>query len=187
MDRLGPGEVRTGASYEPGRLADLARLSAVAGERRVALAPDLVLVFETVDTVRLALEETLRTERVDDEAQAAGETAVFAALLGEADEVVATLYVDVADPVALAERLTELDGVERAVSLEVGGRRSTARSDPGDSGAGAFHLAFALDQGQRDALQAGLPSSIRVEHPACRAVATLPGGLGRAIGAQLTR
>jgi hypothetical protein len=68
-------------------------------------------------------------------------------------ELAATLYVDVADPVALAERLTELADVEQTVSIEVGGRRVVARSDPGDSGSGAFHLLFALDDQQRAAVQ----------------------------------
>ena len=153
----------------------------------MALGSDLVLVFETRETVRTALEEQLRSERVDDVERIAGEAAAFAELVGDENELVATLYVDVADPVALAERLGELAGVERAVALEVGGRRSVARSDPGDSGSGAFHLVFALDREQRDGLLGGLAVSLRVEHPACRAVATLGAGQARAIGADLTR
>jgi Protein of unknown function (DUF3501) len=187
VDRLPAGEVRVGPAYEADRLSDRARLSAVADERRVGLGADLVLVFETPETVRMALEELLRTERVDDGERVADETTAFAALLGDEHDVAATLYVDVADPVALAERLTELAGAERAVSLEVGGRRVVARSDPGDSGSGAFHLLFALDDQQRAALRAGLPVSIRVEHTACRATATLGAGQALAIGTELDR
>jgi hypothetical protein len=186
MERLPAAEVRRGPSYEVTRLAELSRLASAAEERRVALGPDLVLVFETAETVRTALEEQLRGERVDDAERVASEAAAFAELLGDQDEVVATLYIDVADPVALAERLAELSGVERGVSIEIGGRLSMARPDPGDSGSGAFHLVFALDQQQRDGLSAALPVRIRVEHPACRVVATLSAGQVRAIGADLT-
>lgn len=187
MDRLPAGDVRVGSAYEADRLSDRARLSAAAEERRVALGADLVLVFETPETVRVALEELLRTERVDDSERVAGETAAFAALLGDEHHLPATLYVDVADPVALAERLTELAGVEQTVSLEVGGRRAIAVSDPGDSGSGAFHLTFALDDPQRAALRAGLPVSIRVDHRAVRATATLSAGHALAIGAEPDR
>jgi hypothetical protein len=187
VERLPAGEVRTGPAYEADRLSDRARLSAAAGERRLALGTDLVLVFETRETVRMALEELLRAERIDDGERVAGETAAFAALLGEEHELAATLYVDVADPVALAERLTELAGVDQAVSLEVGGRRTVARPDPGDSGSGAFHLLFALDSDQRAALLAELPASIRVEHPACRATATVSASQVLAISAELKR
>jgi hypothetical protein len=187
VEHFAADEVRTGPAYEAHRLSDRARLSAAAADRRVALGADLVLVFETPETVRVALEELLRTERVDDGERIAGETAAFAALLGDENELAATLYVDVADPVALAERLIELTGVEQAVSLEVGGRRTMARPDSGDGGSGAFHLLFALDPDQRAALRAELPASIRVEHPACRATATLSASQGRAIGAELER
>ncbi len=187
MDRLPAGDVRIGPSYEGDRLSNRARLSASAGERRVALGTDLVLVFETRETVRMALEELLRSERVDDGERIADETAAFAALLGGDRELAATLYVDVADPAALADRLSELAGAEQAVSLEVGGRRAVARSDPGDSGSGAFHLAFLLDHDQCAALLSGLPASIRVEHPACRVTATLNADQGLAIGAELQR
>jgi hypothetical protein len=187
MDRLPAGDVRIGAAYESERLSERARLAAAAAERRATLGEGLVLVFETRETVRMALEELLRAERVDDGERTAREAAAFAELLGDDHELAATLYVDVADPVALADRLGELAGVEQAVSLEVGGRRTEARSDPGDAGTGAFHLIFTLDDDQRDALLAGLPASIRVEHPACRATATLNAGQGLAIGADLTR
>jgi hypothetical protein len=187
MERLPVGEVRTGPAYEADRLADLARLSAAAGEHRVTLGADLVLVFETRQTVRTALEEQLRAERITDGERVAAETAAFAGLLGDEHELAATLYVDVADPVALADRLTELAGVEQAVFLEVGGHRAVGRSDPGDAGSGAFHLLFPVDADQRDALLAGLPASIRVEHSACRATATLSASQGVTIAADLKR
>ncbi len=177
--------VRTGPAYESERRADLARLAAAASERRVSLGTDLVIVFETPQTVRAALEESLRTERDADGERVAGEAAAFAELLGDEHELAATMYVDVADPVALADRLAELAGVEQTVSLEVGGSRAVARSDPGDAGSGAFHLVFQLGAEQREALAAGLPVSIEVEHPACRAMATLTAGQGLSIGADL--
>ncbi len=187
MERFPASEVRTGPTYEAGRVPARARLASAAAQRRVPLGVDLVLIFETAETVRTALEESLRAERATDPDRVADETAAFAELLGGDHEVAATLYVDVADPVALSERLSELGGVEDAVSLEVGGRRANARADPVDSGAGAFHLLFELDGEQRTSLLGGAPISVRVDHPACRAVATLNADQLLAIGADLRR
>jgi len=58
------GEVGTGPGYEAQRSATLARLASTAGDRRLDLGGDLVLVFETRETVRTALQELLRAERV---------------------------------------------------------------------------------------------------------------------------
>ena len=179
--------VRTGPAYEDERLSELARLAAAGSDRRIALGDDLVLVFESPATVRAALEEQLRAERAADGERVAGEAAAFGALLGEAHELAATLYVEVADPLALSDRLAEIAGVAQAVVLEVGGRRTVGRADEEDAGSGAFHLLFALDSGQREALAAGLPVSVRIDHPACRVTATLAGGQVMAIGAALKR
>ncbi len=187
MERFQAGQVRTGSAYDADRLSARARLAATAKQRRLTLGADLTLVFDTSDEVRLALEETLRAERLDDAARVAAETAAFASLLGDDHELAATLYVDTADPVALADRLTELTGVERVVTLEVGGRRVTARCDAADGGSGAFHLFFALDGEARAAIVAGAPTTICVDHPACHAVATLTSEQARSISTDLQR
>ncbi len=185
MERLPPSEVRTGPAYEAERLAVRAELASSGEQRRVALGADLVLVFESRETVRLALEESLRAERTTDHERIASEAAAFSELTGEAHDLAATLYVDVADPVTLAERLGELSGVEDAVYLEVAGRRVAGRTDPGDAGSGAFHLLFALDDQQSAALLGGAAVAAGVDHPGCRTAITLSYAQGRAIGADL--
>jgi Protein of unknown function (DUF3501) len=173
--------------YEADRAPTRARLAAAADERRISLGVDLVLVFETAETVRTALEESLRAERATEPDRVGAETAALAQLLGGEGALTATLYVDVADPVALSERLGELGGVEETVALEVAGRRVTATSAAGDGGTGAFHLVFELDGEQRAGLLGGAPGSVRVDHPAHRAVATLNADQLLAIGADLRR
>jgi hypothetical protein len=187
VERLPAGDVRTGPAYEADRVPARARLAAATPERRVSLGPDLVLVFETRETVRVALEELLRAERAGEAGRVAAEAAAFAELLGGDGDLAATLYVDVADPVALSERLGELNGVENAVFLLAGERSARASSDPGDGGTGAFHLLFELDEVQRASWFAGVSVSVRVDHPACRAVAALNADQLLAIGADLPR
>lgn len=173
MTGFAPGEVRTGQAYEAERAASRDALAASAPLRRVRLADDLVLVFQTRATVRSALEEVLRGERVDDAGQVAAETAAFAALLAGPTQLAATLFVDVPDPVELADRLTQLPNLAEAVFLELGSRRLPARRDGDEDGSGVFHLTFELGQDGPAVLHSGIEAAVVVDHPACRARAVM--------------
>ncbi|HEY7927180.1 MAG TPA: DUF3501 family protein [Candidatus Dormibacteraeota bacterium] len=185
--RLGRGEVRTGAAYEAERAANRSRLAESASSRRVSLGADLVLVFEAGDTVRASLEELLRAERVADEQRIAAETAAFADMVVGDDEIAATLYLDIADPAALADRLAELGDLSSAVSLDLSGARVSARPERAESGPGAWRLVFAVDEAQRRSLLEGGPASVVVDHPVLRATAALDSDQVRAVAADLRR
>lgn len=186
-DPLGPGEVRTGAAYEAERAASRGRLAAAAPARRVSLGDELVLVFESRDTVRASLEELLRAERVSDRQRIDAETASFADLVPDDHQLAATLYLDIADPAALADRLAELGDLGTAVSLDVAGHRVSGRSDGAESGGGGWHLLFALDEAQRGLLLDGGTVAVVVDHPGLRATADLDGEQVRAVSADLRR
>lgn len=187
MEGFAIGEVRTGSTYEVERAAARARLASIAEHRRVDLGGGLVLVFETRETVRTALEELLRAERVGDEERIATESAAFAELIGGRHELVATLYLDVADPVELADRLTELPGIANAVSLGVAGDRVSAQADPADDPSGAFTLRFGLSIEQCGALLDGAAVAVNVNHPGCLGSASLSAEQIRAVSADLQR
>lgn len=187
MAGLSEGEVRTGARYEAERSAVRARLASTAGLRRLDLDDGLALVFETRETVRTALEELLRAERTADPAGIAAEAPAFSELLGGESDLVATLYLDVADPVALAERLVELPGIAAAVSLGIGVDRVPATPDMADGVSGAFALRFPLEAAQRSALLDGAAVTVTVDHPGCRARVTLGVEQVRAIAVDLRR
>jgi hypothetical protein len=184
---LGRAEVRTGAAYEADRAAGRSRLAEAATDRRVRLGPDLVLVFETRDIVRASLEELLRAERIIDEQRIAAETGAFADLVAGDHELGATLYLDIADPAALADRLAELGDLSSAVLLDLSGAPVTARSDGAEAGAGAWHLVFALDDDQRRGLLEGAPVVVVVDHPRLRATAVLDADQVLAVAADLRR
>jgi Protein of unknown function (DUF3501) len=187
VEPFGPGPVRTGAAYEGVREATRARLAAVADDRRVDLGGGLVLVFETVDTIRTALEETLRAERVDDAARVEAEAAAFGALVGGPQALTAVLYVDVADPVALGDRVAELHGIAEHVFLDVDGSRVPARADSADDSPGALPLVFALQAAHRAALLAGARLAVAVDHPACRVTVAMSTAQVQAATADLRR
>lgn len=178
-------EVRTGPEYEAARTASRTQLAAAAGNRRVALGDDLVLVFETRATVRAALEEVLRSERIGAPGEVASEAAAFSALLAGPGQLASTLYVDVADPVALSERIGGLAGIADSIFLEVAGERVPGAADATEASTGAFRLTFALDQDQGRALAAGATVRVVSDHPRCRAEVTLGPEQVRAIAADL--
>jgi hypothetical protein len=186
-DGFAPGEVNTGSDYEAERVARRESLASTAALRRVEIGGDLVLVFQTRDTVRTALQELLRSERVVDPERIAVESVAFAELLGGDDELVATLYVDEADPVALADRLGELPGVAASVSLGVEGSRMLARPEAADAAAGAFRLRFSMSSEQRAAVLGGAAVTATVDHPNFRASASLSAEQVGAITADLRR
>jgi hypothetical protein len=185
VEGFASGEVTTGSDYEAERAVRREDLASTAGLRRVELGGDLVLVFQTRETVRIALQELLRSERVVDPDRIAVESAAFAELLGGDDELVATLYVDAADPVALADRLGELPGIAGSVSLGVEGSRVAARPDAADRTSGAFRLRFAMSGDQRTAVLGGAAVTAIVDHPNFRASATLSAEQVRTITADL--
>ena len=101
--------------------------------------------------------------------------------------LVATLYVDAADPVALADRLGELPGIAGSVSLSVEGGRVLARPEAADGTSGAFRLRFAIGSDQRAAVLGGAAVTAIVDHPNFRARATLSAEQVGAITADLRR
>jgi hypothetical protein len=172
-DGFGRADVRVGAAYEAERGESRSRLAAASAARRVELGEGLVLVLETRESVRAALEETLRSQRVADPEEVDAEMAVFAALLPGDDELVATLYLDVADPAALADRLGELAGIAAALSMELGQARVTARLSAADAEGGAARVVFPLGAAGAAHLLSGAPVVLALDHPQVRARVTL--------------
>jgi hypothetical protein len=180
---LGPGDVRVGPAYEAERAEARSSLAATSAARRVELGGGLVLVFEDRERVRVALEEMLRSQRVTDPERVATETAVFAELLPGEQGVTATLYVDLGDPAALADRLAELAGIAAALTLEVGEDRVVGSPEDGDAEAGAARVVFRLDRALRDRIGDGTAVSVSVDHPALRTRVPLGDAQLRALAA----
>jgi hypothetical protein len=181
-------EVRVGPAYETARAGERQRIAELKRARRVRLGESLALVFETRDTIRATLEEALRTDRVDDPERVAAEIEAFNAVVPAPGELVALLFLEVADPADLNSALLRLDGVERTVFLEVRGTRVAAIADavfPPGEGAVAHHLRFRLDPDQRDSIRNGTPVSVGSDHPNCTLVVELDEAQRRVIAEDL--
>ena len=182
-----PDHVRAGATYEEVRPEARRSIAELKRGRRVTLGRELVLVFENRDTVRAALEETLRAERITDPKRVATEAEAFSALTPDGGELAAVLFLAVSDPADLATAAARLEGVERAVYLEVAGRRvdGTVDETAFEAEAAAFPVRFHLDQAAREAWLGGANVRAGVEHPALSVTADLDDDQRRAVAEDL--
>ncbi len=181
-------EIRVGEDYERGRGESRRSVALQKRHRRLRLGDLLALVFENRETVCSTIEEVVRAERLSDELQITRTLEAFAPLAPVAGELGATLYIEVADPAELADRLEQLDGVERSVYIEVGGTRvpgQPRRVAVGDEPPSAFLLGFALGDAEREAWLSGAAVAAGVDHPAVRERVSLAAEQRDALAADL--
>jgi hypothetical protein len=181
-------DVRVGEAYEFVRAEERHRVAGLKRIRRIALGEIASLVFENRETIRATLEEALRTERIDDPDRVAGEIAAFNAVVPGEGQLAAMLFIEVADPADLNAAATRLEGIERAVFIDIGGSRvrgvPEAVSPPGES-APAHFLRFSLQPDQRSAMLQGVRVVAGVDHPNLAVSAQLDEEQRRAIAADL--
>jgi hypothetical protein len=139
--------------------------------RRVRLGDELLVEFESAETLHYQAQEMLYVERVTDPADAAAEIAVYERLLPTPTRLIATMFVEIDDPQRIRSELERLNGVHESIRLEVAGEICRARDiPPPDEGpstrtVSVHFLGFDLN----DAMVAGLrradPARLVVDHP----------------------
>ena len=185
---LRPNEIRIGADYESVRAAEREAVVEAQRQRRVRLGSRLTLVFESRDTIRLALEEMLRSDRVTDASEVSGKTDHFNEFVPRAGHLGATLYVEATDPAELGAALADLEGVQRTVYLEVAGHRvpgETLEDASADELAAASFITFPLPDECCEAWRRGDTVAAGVAHPGCSERAELTQEQRAAIAADL--
>ena len=93
------------------QIIDLKRL------RRVALGPIMTLVFENTVTMRWQVQEMARAERMLRDEQIAHEVETYNQLIPDADELSATLMIELMSERELREWLPRLVGIELHVAV----------------------------------------------------------------------
>jgi hypothetical protein len=164
-----PVEIRTGEEYESVRAQSRRGIAEMQRHRRVALNELLTLVFENRESIRSVIEEVVRAERLTDGVEVAREVDAFNPLVPPSGDLRAALYLEVSDPAELGEQLERLEGVQRAVYLEVDGVRIDGTALPvaaADEPPSAYYVGFTLSDQQRSAWLAGRSVIAGVEHPA---------------------
>ena len=106
------------------QIIDLKRL------RRVALGPIMTLVFENTVTMRWQVQEMARAERMLRDEQIAHEVETYNQLIPDADELSATLMIELTSERELREWLPRLVGIELHVAVVLRGREWEAGVEP---------------------------------------------------------
>jgi hypothetical protein len=185
MQKIRLSEVQNLVEYEKAREAARARIIALKKGRRVSVGPNLTFLFENRDTVLFQIQEMVRTERIVDEPRIQDELDAYNALIPDAGEVSATLFIEIADLHLMSreqvlEAVNRFQGLDRnGVFLKIGDAVSLpARFEEGHSKeekmAAVHYLRFAVPAEAAALLEAGSPASLVVDHPNYKWEASLP-------------
>jgi Protein of unknown function (DUF3501) len=113
------------ADYAAKRAELRKNLVALKKNRRVEVGPFATFYFENYDTMWLQVQEMLHIEKGGDE-QIAGELETYNPLIPQGNELIATLMLEIEDPVRRQSVLLQLAGIEETISFEIGGTRVKA-------------------------------------------------------------
>ena len=120
-------DIMAPADYARVRQAERQRLIALKRHRRISIGPVATAYFENFDTIRHQVHEMVHIERGGPE-QVHEEIGAYGSLVPNGRELVATLMVEIDDPVRRRRVLGRLGGFENTVWIEVGGH--TVRAVP---------------------------------------------------------
>ena len=197
MRKVERGEVKDLVAYEKAREAMRAHVIGIKTHRRVALGPNLSVLFENRDTVLFQIQEMVRTERLVDDARIQEEIDVYNALVPERGELSATVFIEIPElvrmtPDEVRESVRRFQGLDRdSVWLVVDGHRLPARFESGQTReekmAAVHYVRFVLPDAARAALRDGTGDlRLVVEHPRYRAEASLGAETRRALREDLS-
>ena len=96
--------------------------------RRIAVGPHATFHFENYRTMWQQVHEMLFVEK-GGEAQVADELGAYNPLIPKGNELVATVMIEIPDPVVRARTLARLGGIERHMFVAVGATRVAARAE----------------------------------------------------------
>ena len=122
LRKITPDDLIPDAEYAKLRKDRRAELLPVKRLRRIALGPFCTVYFECYETMLFQVQEMLLTEK-GGAAQVPDELAAYNPLIPQGRELVATIMLEIDDPVRRERALARLGGVEHRFFLQVGGER----------------------------------------------------------------
>lgn len=148
------------------------QIAEVKKHRRVAVGPDVGFYFENYQTMLHQVHEMLYIER-GGKAQIADELRAYNPLIPDGRCLVATMMIEIDDPVRRARTLAGLGGIEEHVGLNVGGslvrasaEMDTERTTPEGKTSSVHFLKFHLTPEHIAAFRAaGIRIVLGIDHP----------------------
>ena len=156
-------------------------ITAVKQNRRMDIGPFATLYFESYDTMLFQVLEMLHIERGGEE-QIAGELEAYNPLIPQGSELIATLMLEIDDPVRRNRELYRLAGVEEGTYIELAGQRIPGtpteydeRTTPDGKTSSVHWLRFVFTPEQiKKFSDTNVPAILGVAHPAYGHMAVIP-------------
>lgn len=169
------------AEYAPKRIELRRELTALRAKRRIEVGPFVTFSFECYRTVWHQIQEMLYIEKGGEE-QIPGELAAYNPLIPTGRELVASMMIEIEEPVRRAQMLARLGHIEDNIVIRVANEIAKAVPEDdeerttADGKTSAVHfLRFALTPKQIAAFKKpGAEVMLAVGHPEYRHLAVLP-------------
>jgi uncharacterized protein DUF3501 len=193
MGKVTRSEILDIARYEKVRNEFRARIIAHKKRRRLGVGPMITLVFENHETVLSQIQEMMRAERIVDDEAIQHEIDTYNQLLPEANELAATMFIELVDAGRLREEINRFHGLNsgEVTYLQVGTDRLPAIFAAGQSDdrhiSAVQYLRFRFNDDQREAFVKGqVEVKLVAAHPNYRHSATIEGELRRELAADFS-
>lgn len=190
MKKVGLDDILGFSGYEKVREDFLRRIIELKRKRRISIGDRVSLVFENRDTVIFQIQEILRAERIADLDKIREEIAVYNELIPNANELSATMFLEIADQTHLRDELLKFLGIEEAVSLKVGGHSVRGQFEEGrskdDKISAVQYARFPFTAEAQKEFIANARAELVIDHANYRASAVLSAEQQKSLAADLT-
>ncbi len=172
MRKVAVDEIPELRAYHKQREELRKQIIALKARRRVHLGTFMTIAFENTDTIRWQITEMVRAERIVTEEGVAEEVAIYNELIPDANQLSATLFIELTDDQAMQEWLPKLVGIHEAIEIQLPGGAPVRGYDPNaerltreEVTSAVHYLKFDFTAEQIAAFRRG-PVTIASMHPA---------------------
>ena len=169
--RITRADIMAPEIYASERVARRRALVPVKKNRRVEVGPFVTFYFENFDTMLAQVHEMLHIEK-GGEGQIEGELEAYNPLIPQGDDFIATMMIEIDDPIQRAGALMRLGGIEEKIHLDMGAARIHAtptdyddRTTPDGKTSSVHWIRFKLTPEQSKAFATGAePVMLGIAH-----------------------
>ena len=169
MNKVSLDDLMGTPAYEKVRDDFRRRIIELKQKRRISVGERVSLVFENRDTVIFQIQEMLRAEHITDLDKIREEIDVYNGLIPDANELSATLFLEIEDQTHLRDELLKFLGIDEALFLQVGKHMIHAKFEEGrskeDKISAVQYVRFAFSAEAISAFAGSDNAELKIDHP----------------------